>query len=168
MQTQSLKPKVTLLKSKYLHIQINYEKSNQLGHFSINLGLVLHELSACWMRKLVLGSIFMPRIIFWWMLCSQLKGSLSPSMNENKLHKNFYCTLHKSVLIRFIQRNQSYRDAVMHEFHSNVNMVNKAVAKVRTIGDRLPLSTPIQKIPDPKNICIQKIPHGTRNLGVND
>ena len=28
----------------------------------------------------------------------------------------------------------------MHEFHSNVNKVNKAVAKVRTIGDRLPLT----------------------------
>ena len=27
----------------------------------------------------------------------------------------------------------------MHEFHSNVNKVNKAVAKVGTIGDRLPL-----------------------------
>ena len=27
----------------------------------------------------------------------------------------------------------------MHEFYSNVNKVNKAVAKVRTIGDRLPL-----------------------------
>ena len=27
----------------------------------------------------------------------------------------------------------------MHEFHSNVNKVNKAVAKVRTIRDRLPL-----------------------------
>ena len=28
----------------------------------------------------------------------------------------------------------------MHEFSSNVNKVNKAVAKVRTIGDRLPLT----------------------------
>ena len=28
----------------------------------------------------------------------------------------------------------------MHEFSSSVNKVNKAVAKVRTIGDRLPLS----------------------------
>ena len=27
----------------------------------------------------------------------------------------------------------------MHEFRSKVNKVNKAVAKVRTIGDRLPL-----------------------------
>ena len=27
-----------------------------------------------------------------------------------------------------------------HEFSSNVNKVNKTVAKVRTIGDRLPLS----------------------------
>ena len=27
----------------------------------------------------------------------------------------------------------------MHEFSSNVNKVNKAVAKVTTIGDRLPL-----------------------------
>ena len=44
------------------------------------------------------------------------------------------------MLIRFIQRNQGRRDSVMHEFHSNVNKVNKAVAKVRTIGDRLPLT----------------------------
>ena len=44
------------------------------------------------------------------------------------------------MLIRFIQRNQGHRDTVMHEFHSNVNKVNKAVAKVRTIGDRLPLT----------------------------
>ena len=44
------------------------------------------------------------------------------------------------MLIRFIQRNQGHRDSVMHEFHSNVNKVNKAVAKVRTIGDRLPFT----------------------------
>ena len=69
-----------------------------------------------------------------------LKGSLSPSKNESKLDKDFYCTRHKYVLIRFIQRNQGHRDSVMHEFHSNVNKVNKAVAKVRTIGDRLPLT----------------------------
>ena len=68
------------------------------------------------------------------------KGSLSPLKNENKLDKDFYCTLHKFVLIRIIRRNQGHRDSVMHEFHSNVNKVNKAVAKVRTIGDRLPLS----------------------------
>ena len=68
-----------------------------------------------------------------------IKGSLSPLKNENKLDEDFYCTLHKFVLIRFIQRNQGHRDSVMHEFHSNVNKVNKAVAKVRTIGDRLPL-----------------------------
>ena len=68
------------------------------------------------------------------------KGSLSPSKNESKRDKDFYCTLHKFVLIRFIQRNQGHRDSVMHEFHSNVNKVNKAVAKVRTIGDRLPLT----------------------------
>ena len=68
-----------------------------------------------------------------------VKGSLSHSKNENKLDKDFCCTLHNYVLIRFIQRNQGHRDAVMHEFHSNVNKVNKAVAKVRTIGDRLPL-----------------------------
>ena len=43
------------------------------------------------------------------------------------------------MLIRFIQRNQGHRDLVMHEFSSNVNKVNKAIAKVRTIGDRLPL-----------------------------
>ena len=67
------------------------------------------------------------------------KGSLSPSKNESKRDKDFYCTLHKYVLIRFIQRNQGHRDSVMHEFHCNVNKVNKAVAKVRTIGDRLPL-----------------------------
>ena len=69
-----------------------------------------------------------------------LKGNLSPSKNENKLDKDFYCTFHKFVLIRFIQRNQGHGDAVMHEFHSNVNKVNKVVVKVRTIGDRLPLS----------------------------
>ena len=69
-----------------------------------------------------------------------VKGSLSPLKNENKLDEDFYCTLHKFVLIRFIQRNQGHRDSVMHEFHSNVNKVNKAVAKVRTIGDRLPLT----------------------------
>ena len=70
---------------------------------------------------------------------SALKGSLSPLKNENKLDEDFYCTLHKFVLIRFVQRNQGRRDSVMHEFHSNVNKVNKDVAKVRTIGDRLPL-----------------------------
>ena len=64
---------------------------------------------------------------------------MSPLKNENKLDEDFYCTLHTFVLIRFIQRNQGHRDSVMHEFHSNVNKVNKAVAKVRTIGDRLPL-----------------------------
>ena len=73
-------------------------------------------------------------------LYDELKGSLSPLKNENKLDEDFYCTLHKFVLIRFIQRNQGHRDSVMHEFHSNVNKVNKAVAKVRTIGDRLPLT----------------------------
>ena len=72
-----------------------------------------------------------------------IKGSLSPSKNENKLDKDFYCTLHKFVLIRFIQRNQGRRDSVMHEFSSNVNKVNKAVAKVRKIGDRLPLMTSV-------------------------
>ena len=68
-----------------------------------------------------------------------VKGSLSPSKNENKLAKDLYYTLHKFVLIRFIQRNHVQRDSVMHEFSSNVNKVNKAVAKVRMIGDRLPL-----------------------------
>ena len=43
------------------------------------------------------------------------------------------------MLIRLIQRNQGHRDSMMHEFSSSVNKVNKAVAKVRTIGDRLPL-----------------------------
>ena len=74
------------------------------------------------------------------MLSAHFEGSLSPSKNENKHHKDLYCTLHKFVLIRFLQRNQGHRDSVMHEFHSNVNKVNKAVAKVRTIGDRLPFS----------------------------
>ena len=57
------------------------------------------------------------------------KGSLSPSKNKNKSDKDFYCTLHKFVLMRFIQRNRGHRDSVMHEFHSNVNKVNRAVAK---------------------------------------
>ena len=70
-----------------------------------------------------------------------VKGSLSASKNENKRDKDFYCTLHKFVLIRFIQRNQGHRDSMMHEFHSNVNKVNNAVAKVRTVGDRLSLKT---------------------------
>ena len=69
-----------------------------------------------------------------------LKGSLSRSKNENKLYKDLYCTLKREVLIRFIQRNQGHKDSMMHEFSSSVNKVNKAVAKVRTIGDRLPLS----------------------------
>ena len=68
-----------------------------------------------------------------------LKGSLSPSKNENKLDKDRYCTLLKVVLMCFIQRNQGHRDSVKHEFSSYVNKVNKTVAKVRTIGDRLPL-----------------------------
>ena len=67
-------------------------------------------------------------------------GSLSPLNNENKVDKSLYCTLDRLVLIRFIQRNQRHRYSVMHEFSSNVNKVNKAVAKVRTIGDRLPLN----------------------------
>ena len=71
---------------------------------------------------------------------SLFKGSLSPSKNKNKSDKDFFCTLHKFVLMRFIQRNQGHRDSVMHGFHSNVNKVNKTVAKVRTIGDRLPLN----------------------------
>ena len=75
-----------------------------------------------------------------------IKGSLSPSKNENKLDKDFYCTLHKFVLMRFIQRNQGHRDSVMREFSSNVNKVNKAVAKVRTIGDRLPLKNFIKSV----------------------
>ena len=65
------------------------------------------------------------------------KGSLSPSKNDHKLDKDLYCTLHKFVLIPFIQKNQGHRDAVMQEFSSSVNKLNKAVAKVRTIGDRL-------------------------------
>ena len=70
---------------------------------------------------------------------SVLKGSLSRSKKENKLYKDLYCTLEREVLIRFIQRNQGHEDSIMHEFSSSVNKVNKAVAKVRTIGDRLPL-----------------------------
>ena len=68
-----------------------------------------------------------------------VKSSLSPSKNENKLDKDLCCTLLKFVLMCFIQRNQGHRDSVMHEFSSNVNKVNKTVAKVRTIGDRMPL-----------------------------
>ena len=44
------------------------------------------------------------------------------------------------MLICFIQSNQGRRDSLMHEFSFNVNKVNRAVATVRTIGDRLPLS----------------------------
>ena len=68
-----------------------------------------------------------------------LKGSLSPSKNDHKLDKDLFSTLHKFELIRFIQRNKGHRDSVVHEFSSSVNKVNKAVAKLRTIGDRLPL-----------------------------
>ena len=64
---------------------------------------------------------------------------MSRSKNENKLYKDLYCTREREVLIRFIQRNQGHKDSMMHEFSSSVNKVNKAVAKVRTIGDRLPL-----------------------------
>ena len=67
-----------------------------------------------------------------------VKGSLSPLKKENKLNEDLYCTRHKFVLIRFIQINQGHRDSLMHEVCSSVNKVNKAVAKVRTIGDRLP------------------------------
>ena len=69
-----------------------------------------------------------------------LKGSLSPAKNENKLDKDLFCTLERFVLICFVQSNQGRRDSMMHEFSSNVNKVNRAVATVRTIGDRLPLS----------------------------
>ena len=69
----------------------------------------------------------------------EFKGSLSRSKNENKLDKDLHCTLEREVLIRLIQRNQGHRDSMMDEFSSSVNKVNKAVAKVRTIGDRLPL-----------------------------
>eukprot|EP00112_Aurelia_sp_Birch-Aquarium-sp1_P014876 Seg3243.2 transcript_id=Seg3243.2/GoldUCD/mRNA.D3Y31 product="Glutamine-rich protein 2" protein_id=Seg3243.2/GoldUCD/D3Y31 len=71
----------------------------------------------------------------------QVKGNLSPSMYENKIDKDLYCIFQKLVLIRFIQRNQGHRDSVMHEFSCSVNKVNKAVTKVRTIGDRLLLIT---------------------------
>ena len=74
------------------------------------------------------------------------KGSLSRSKNENKLYKDLYCTLEREVLIRFIQRNQGHKDSMMHEFSSSVNKVNKAVAKVRTIVDRLPLNEIKKKI----------------------
>ena len=69
-----------------------------------------------------------------------LKGSLSPAKNENKVDKDLFCTLERFVLICFVQSNQGRRDSLMHEFSSNVNKVNRAVATVRTIGDRLPLS----------------------------
>ena len=73
--------------------------------------------------------------------CSpKVKGSLSRSKNENKLDNDLYCKLEREVLIRLIQRNQGHRDSMMHEFSSSVIKVNKAVAKVRTIGDRLPLT----------------------------
>ena len=35
-----------------------------------------------------------------------VKGSLSPSKNENELDKDLYCKLYKFVLICFIQRNK--------------------------------------------------------------
>ena len=75
-----------------------------------------------------------------------IKGSLSRSKNENKLDKDLYCTIEREVLIRLIQRNQGHRDSMMHEVSSSLNKVNKAVAKVRTIGDRLPLKVNINDI----------------------
>ena len=66
---------------------------------------------------------------------------------------DLYCTLDKFVLINFIQRNQGHRDSVMHEFCSSVNKVNKAVAKVGTIADRLPLNIP-QSIHTCGFVCI--------------
>ena len=82
---------------------------------------------------------FQYKVVIRWDLQSKLKSSLSPSKNENKLDKDHYCALLKFMLMCFIQRNQEHRDSVMHEFSSNVNKVNKTVAKVRTIGDRPPL-----------------------------
>ena len=77
--------------------------------------------------------------VFGCTLDASVKGCLYPSKDENKLDKDLYCTLHKFVLLRFIQINQGHRDSAMHEISSSVNKVNKAVAKARTIGDRLPL-----------------------------
>ena len=59
---------------------------------------------------------------------------------KNKLDKDLFCTLERFVLICCIQSHQGRRDSLMHEFSSNVNNVDRAVATVRTIGDRLPLT----------------------------
>ena len=60
------------------------------------------------------------------------------------------------MLICLIQRNQGHRDSMMHEFSSSVNKVNKAVAKVRTIGDRLPLIDILERMTDFKCSMPQK------------
>ena len=73
-------------------------------------------------------------------ITARFKGSLPPSKNENELDKDLCCTLHKFGLICVIKTNKGHRDSKMHEFSSSVNKVNKAAAKVRAIGDRLPLS----------------------------
>ena len=69
-----------------------------------------------------------------------LKGSLSPSQNENNINKDLHCALSEFKLIQCIQRKLGHRDSVMHELSSSVNKVNEALTKVRTIEDRLPLT----------------------------
>ena len=68
-----------------------------------------------------------------------LKGSLSPSQNENNINKDLHCALSEFKLMQCIQRKLGHRDSVMHELSSSVNKVNEALTKVRTIEDRLPL-----------------------------
>ena len=84
--------------------------------------------------------IYHPKMSKYTKTKTAVKSSLSTSKNENKLDKDLYSTFLKFVIMCFIQRNQGHRDSVMHEYSSNVNEVNKTVAKVRTIGDRLPLN----------------------------
>ena len=69
------------------------------------------------------------------------------------------------MLIRVIQRSQGHRDSLIHEFSSGVNKVNKAVAKVRTTGDRLPLtnSTSKQRLVD---LIIRGLLQGTTKRGL--
>ena len=62
-----------------------------------------------------------------------------PVNNENKVDADLSCIFQKSVLIRFINGSQGHRDSLMHAFSCSSTEVNKAVTKVRTTGDRLPL-----------------------------
>ena len=50
------------------------------------------------------------------------------------------------MLICLIQRNQIYRDYVMHEFSSNVNKENKAIINTRTIAHTLCALYPCKNI----------------------